>query len=121
MDSEFALWSNGLLEDFRAGTFVPILSELLQDELRLAPEGVRAIFEELRGLAPELATITPETSSLLAAYEARAVLGPRYRPDMLHIALASVAAVDLLVSWNFRHIVRFEDSVVQHSEPGARV
>ncbi len=27
---------------------------------------------------------------------------------MLHIALATVAEVDLLVSWNFKHIVRFD-------------
>ena len=27
---------------------------------------------------------------------------------MLHIALATVAEVDVLVSWNFRHIVRLD-------------
>jgi hypothetical protein len=27
---------------------------------------------------------------------------------MLHIALATVADVDVVVSWNFRHVVRFE-------------
>ena len=27
---------------------------------------------------------------------------------MLHIALASIADVDVLVSWNFRHIVRLD-------------
>ena len=27
------------------------------------------------------------------------------RADALHIALATVAKVDVLVSWNFRHIV----------------
>lgn len=26
----------------------------------------------------------------------------------MHIALATVAEVDILVSWNFRHIVHFE-------------
>jgi hypothetical protein len=45
---------------------------------------------------------------LVAAYEARAILGPRYRNDLLHIALATVAAVDVLVSWNVRHIVRLD-------------
>lgn len=33
---------------------------------------------------------------------------PRYRNDMLHIALATLARVDVLVSWNFRHIVRLD-------------
>jgi hypothetical protein len=27
---------------------------------------------------------------------------------MLHIALATVADADVLVSWNFKHIVRFD-------------
>jgi hypothetical protein len=27
---------------------------------------------------------------------------------MLHIALATVADADILVSWNFKHIVRFD-------------
>ena len=27
---------------------------------------------------------------------------------MLHIALASITDVDVLVSWNFRHIVRLD-------------
>ena len=27
---------------------------------------------------------------------------------MLHIALATIANVDVLVSWNFRHIVRLD-------------
>lgn len=27
---------------------------------------------------------------------------------MLHIALATIADVDVLVSWNFRHIVRLD-------------
>lgn len=52
--------------------------------------------------------MSPEALELVAAYEARAILGPRYRNDLLHIALATVAAVDVLVSWNFRHIVRLD-------------
>jgi hypothetical protein len=30
---------------------------------------------------------------------------------MMHIALSSVHGVDILVSWNFRHIVHFEKIV----------
>ena len=45
---------------------------------------------------------------LLATYEAHGVLSPKFRSDMLHIALATVADVDALVSWNFKHIVRFD-------------
>lgn len=36
------------------------------------------------------------------------MLSARFRNDMLHIALATIAEVDVLVSWNFRHVVRLD-------------
>lgn len=42
------------------------------------------------------------------SHEAHSVLSARFRNDMLHIALATIADVDVLVSWNFRHIVRLD-------------
>jgi len=107
-EPEFAPWSNGLVADFRAGTFTPILSALLEAELRRAPEPVREVYGELRALAGEPIPVGDEALDLLAAYEARRVLGSRFRSDMLHIALATVADVDVLVSWNFKHVVRFD-------------
>ncbi len=35
-------------------------------------------------------------------------LTPKFYADGMHIALATIAEVDLLVSWNFRHIVRYD-------------
>ena len=52
--------------------------------------------------------ITQETLSLVAAYEARKILPAKYESDMRHIALATMAEVASLVSWNFKHIVRLE-------------
>lgn len=45
---------------------------------------------------------------MLTAYERHGILGKRFRNDMPHIALATIADVDVLTSWNFRHIVRFD-------------
>lgn len=108
-DVEFALWSEGLIEDFRTGRFIPLLSDLLSAEIGRAPERVRDLHQELLDLAHQQGIqIGTEALALLAAYEAHSVLGPRYRADMLHIALATVADADVLVSWNFKHIVRFD-------------
>ena len=106
-DPEFAAWSNGLIADLRSGPFRSVLSDLLAAEVRGAPAPIAELYAELRrlGADEEIAT-TPEATDLLTAYEAHAVLGPRFRADMLHIALATVAEADVLVSWNFRHIVR---------------
>ena len=52
--------------------------------------------------------ITPEVIELVKAYQARRILAAKYAADMRHIALATIAAVDALVSWNLKHIVRLE-------------
>ena len=107
-DPEFAPWSNSLMQDFRAGTFQPVLSEVTAAEVAAAPEAVRALHAELLVLPTDVLPVTTETLALRAAYEAKGILGQRFRNDMLHIALASIADVDVLVSWNFRHIVRLD-------------
>jgi hypothetical protein len=108
-DLEFAQWSNGLVQDFHAGRFIPVLSDLLATEIGRAPERVQAVRRELLGIPGQQSVgISTDALDLLAAYEEHSVLGPIYRADMLHIALATVAEVDLLVSWNFKHIVRFD-------------
>lgn len=108
-DPEFASWSNGLLADFRASRLIPVLSDLLAAEIAGAPPAVQNAHQELLGLShAETVTGSPEALQLVAAYAARSVLGPRYHADMLHIALATVADADVLVSWNFKHIVRFD-------------
>ena len=107
-DAEFAQWSNRLLGAFRRGEFVAVLSAVTAAEMEQAPEPVRGIYEELVGMGSEVLLVSREAMDLSAAYERRKILGPRFRNDMLHIAVATVAEADVLVSWNFRHIVRLD-------------
>ena len=41
-------------------------------------------------------------------YQESGILTSNFYDDGLHIALATLAEVDLLVSWNFRHIVHYD-------------
>lgn len=107
-DQEFAEWSNGLIRDFRAGRLVPVLSDVTAAEAADAPASVRELHQERLIIAGSVLAITPKVVDLVAAYEARKILTPKYRADMRHIAVATIAAVDALVSWNFRHIVRLD-------------
>jgi len=107
-DVEFAQWSNGLIRDFRAGRLMPVLSDVTAAEVSDAPESVRDLHQDLLVIAQPVLTITPEVLALVMAYEARRILAAKYAADMRHIALATIAAVDSLVSWNFKHIVRLE-------------
>jgi len=56
----------------------------------------------------EILPVTEEALGLLEKYDEHGVLDGRFRSDMLHLALATVAEVDVLVSWNFQHIVRLD-------------
>jgi predicted nucleic acid-binding protein len=107
-DPEFSEWSLSLVQDFRLGRLSPVLSDVIAAEVEPAPSQVHELYEELLLLPAEVIPVTSEALSLVDAYQQRGVLSPRYRNDMLHIALATLARVDVLVSWNFRHIVRLD-------------
>ena len=107
-DTEFAVWSNGLVRDFRAGRLAPVLSDVTAAEVQDAPAPVRDLHQEILLLAGSLLPVTEEVVALVAAYAERGILPSKFRADMTHIALATLAEVDALVSWNFKHIVRLE-------------
>ena len=107
-DEEFARWSNGLMRDFRARRLVPVLSDVTAAEVDSAPEAVRDLHQEMLALAGAVLPVTSEVLGLVARYEAKEILAAKFRGDMQPIALATIARVDALVSWNFKHIVRLE-------------
>ncbi len=107
-DPEFAPWSRGLSEDFRLGRLLPVVSAVVAAEIEGAPQEVRAAYQELVGLGAEVVLVDDEAVSLADAYLARGVLTPKFYDDATHIALATVAGVDVLVSWNFRHMVHYD-------------
>jgi hypothetical protein len=107
-DDEFAVWSEGLLRDFAAGILKLVLSELVIAELAEAPGEVLDRFNEWMECAPEIVEVSAECHELANAYLQRGVLAERFSDDALHVACATVAEVDVLVSWNFRHIVHMD-------------
>ncbi|HET6763920.1 MAG TPA: hypothetical protein VFH27_09610 [Longimicrobiaceae bacterium] len=107
-DDEFALWSQALMEDFSGGVFLPVVSDLLAAEIRSAPSAVQELYLAIRKGAHEFVETTLEVEELQSAYASRGILGARWHANMMHVALASVAGADVLASWNFKHIVRFD-------------
>jgi hypothetical protein len=71
-----------------------------------APERVKQVHRELMEADAETLGISPEATDLLGKYQDMRILGSKFQNDMLHIAIATIAEADFLVSWNFRHIVR---------------
>ncbi|MCX7044786.1 MAG: hypothetical protein NTX50_04760 [Candidatus Sumerlaeota bacterium] len=108
LDEEFAKESLALLEMAKQGEVFLVVSAHLADELLAAPDEVKAIFDSLPDHCLERVPITEEVLALHECYMQAEILGPACSDDALHVAIATVARVDLIVSWNFRHIVHFD-------------
>ena len=96
------------MKDFRLGNFIPVVSNIVALEIASAPEDVQRTFAELLSTVCETLDVTVEALELADYYQERGILPRKFYDDGLHIALATTGNVDLLVSWNFRHIVRYE-------------
>ena len=55
--------------------------------------------------------ITEEAEKIAEIYIKNKIIPHRYLPDALHIAIATVHKIPVLVSWNFKHIVRHKTRV----------
>lgn len=107
-DEEFAEHSIRLLEAFVRGELILVLSTLTLQELATAPAGVRRRLVSVPEAYIEVLQLDGEARELAEAYIAAGVVNAKMRADAQHIAIAAVARVDVLVSWNFKHIVNLE-------------
>jgi predicted nucleic acid-binding protein len=107
-DEEFRVPSLRLIERIRTGNAVLVLSDITQTELVAAPPEVRHVVTGLPRNCLELVFQSLESDALAEEYIREAVVSSRMRADAQHIAAATVAKVDVLVSWNFQHIVNLD-------------
>jgi len=108
LDREFALESRALMELAKGGELRFVVSDLLVAELRRAPAAVQSDFDSLPEKYLELVAVSPETERLRDLYLADGIVGPGSKNDAHHVAVATVARVDVIVSWNFKHIVHLD-------------
>lgn len=104
-DPEFAENSLALWRHFIGGDFIQVLSEHTLREIQDAPGEVRARVLEIPKENRIVLADTPDAYELAEAYLAHGIVGPGSRSDALHVTLATIGRVDVMVSWNFKHIV----------------
>ena len=107
-DDEFQEFTEPLFDRINDGEFTIIFSTLLEEELALAPEKVRKLVQGINNVNTEFITETDNAVELATEYVAEKVVGQTSYSDCLHIALATTNQADLLVSWNFKHIVNIQ-------------
>ena len=93
---------------FKTGEAILVLSDLTLLELQGAPASVRAVLEEVPEVHREYVELTEEAALLAQRYIDAGVIGAAKRVDAQHIAIATLSYVEVLVSWNFRHIVNLQ-------------
>jgi predicted nucleic acid-binding protein len=82
-----------------------VISDLLELELIQAPKYVSELLLKYPRDRYERIELTEETMILADRYITEKVVGSTSLEDCRHIALATVNKVDVLASWNFKHIV----------------
>jgi len=85
-----------------------IVSDVLEQEATKAPQRVRDFLGSLSESQVERVASTDESDALAERYIAEGVVGESSLDDCKHIALATIARADALVSWNFGHIVNID-------------
>jgi predicted nucleic acid-binding protein len=104
-DDEFAFGSRRLLVEFEQRRAMAVVSSLTLEELATAPRRVRAVLAGLPREAVEYAMLDEEAARLAEVYMSDGLVGSGSLVDAQQVAIATLSKVDVIVSWNFRHIV----------------
>ena len=104
-DKEFDEVTLQLFERVKLGQVICVFSDLTESELLNAPENVKEHFKNLPKQNIERVVVTDEILTLASKYVAEKVVGKTSFDDCVHIATATIYKADILVSWNFKHIV----------------
>jgi len=104
-EPEFEHWTKILFERIEKGYYKLLLSELTNIELAKAPQNVQDLILSVPQVQLENIEITDNANKLAETYINENVVRETSRADCLHIALATLNNADILVSWNFKHIV----------------
>lgn len=103
-DKEFDVATRRLFDEVKKGEYQVVVSNITEGELLNAPERIRTLLNDL-DIDYEIIALTDDAVNLALEYIKENVVGQTSYGDCLHIAIATISRLDLLVSWNFKHIV----------------
>lgn len=101
--------TNLLWTDLIKGKHDIFISPVVISEIKKCPEPRQSLmFEKLHQIKFQILNETDEVYTLAAEYIKGGVLNPKSSDDCLHIAYAVIYNCDVIVSWNFKHLVNFK-------------
>lgn len=106
-DAEFQIYSRAIIRKIMDGFMLGAISNLTLEELIGAPHNVRQYFESIPTECIRILPLNDDVEILAQAYLDKKILSMQYSDDALHIAIATYYKTDVLISWNFKHIVNY--------------
>jgi len=106
-DEEFMQDTRMLFKNAKDGKYDIFISSLTQNELENAPPEVKNLLTDLP-VEFKVINVLPEYVELADEYIRENVVGSTSKDDCVHIATATINNIDILVSWNFKHIVNVQ-------------
>lgn len=107
-DIEFKENTTALFERFENDDIIFVVSDILELELINAPRKVKDLLQKYSSDKFDRINFNEESANLADKYIKHKVVGKASIVDCRHIALATVYKVDILASWNFKHIVNLD-------------
>ena len=107
-DKEFIEDTRKFFSLIKQGKYILLVSTVVFEELKEAPVQVRELLSSLPSKYVEEVAITPDMFQLRDAYLEANIVSKKYRDDALHVAIATTTRAEAIVSWNFKHLVKFE-------------
>ena len=107
-DAEFELWTELFFEKVFDSDLQLIYSDVAEEELMTAPQRVKDFVNSIPQKNIQRIQLSEEAIVLAEKYLEEKVVGKSSRTDCYHIAIATIFKADILVSWNFRHIVNIQ-------------
>lgn len=107
-DEEFKEATTALFQRLEKEEIIFVISDLLELELINAPQKVRDLLYNYSADKFVRIELTEEAIKLADTYVSEKVVGRTSLEDCRHIALATINKVDVLASWNFKHIVNLD-------------
>ena len=107
-DSEFEETTKELFKEILNKKVTILFSEMTENELEDAPEKIKEFVRNFPKEKVQFIEITEESIELADKYIQENVVGKTSREDCIHIALATINRADVLISWNFKHIVNLK-------------
>lgn len=107
MMRNFQMIQKKLFEEIQNNRYQIVVSDLTEKELMSAPANVRNLFKQLNTSVEKL-IVKKKAIELAAKYVQEKVVGKTSMDDCIHIATATIHEIDVLVSWNFKHIVNIQ-------------